>query len=53
MSAGTVALVARVIAHHRVPMAILPLGTANNIALTLGIDAPIDELIERWQEGRT
>ncbi len=27
---GTVALVARAIARHRVPMAILPLGTANN-----------------------
>jgi diacylglycerol kinase (ATP) len=47
---GTVALVARVIARHRVPMAILPLGAANNIALTLGVDAPVDELIEGWKE---
>jgi diacylglycerol kinase (ATP) len=49
---GTVALVARVIARNRVPMAILPLGTANNIALTLGVDAPVDELIEGWKEAR-
>jgi diacylglycerol kinase (ATP) len=49
---GTVALVARVIARHRVPMAILPLGTANNIALTLGVDAPVDDLIAGWKQAR-
>jgi diacylglycerol kinase (ATP) len=49
---GTVALVARVIAGHRVAMAILPLGTANNIALTLGVDAPVDDLIAGWKQAR-
>jgi diacylglycerol kinase family enzyme len=49
---GTVALVARVIARRHLPMAILPLGTANNIALSLGIDAPLDDLIEGWKEAR-
>jgi diacylglycerol kinase family enzyme len=50
---GTVADVVHVITGRRVPMAILPLGTANNIALTLGIDGPIDDLIEGWKEART
>jgi diacylglycerol kinase (ATP) len=49
---GTVGAVSRAIAHRGVPMAILPLGTANNIALTLGIDAPADELIRGWATAR-
>jgi diacylglycerol kinase family enzyme len=49
---GTVAAVSRTIAHRGVPMAILPLGTANNIALTLGIDAPADDLIRGWTTAR-
>jgi diacylglycerol kinase (ATP) len=50
---GTVAIVARAIAGRGVPMAILPRGTANNIALTLGIEAPIDDLIEGWNTARS
>ena len=43
---GTIATVARVLAGTGVPIAILPLGTANNIALALGMSAtPIPELI--------
>jgi diacylglycerol kinase family enzyme len=41
-------MVARVIAHARSdgpPIAILPLGTANNIANSLGIDGPLDDLL--------
>ena len=49
---GTVGLAARAVAHRGVPMAILPLGTANNIALTLGIEGSIDELIAGWHSGR-
>jgi diacylglycerol kinase family enzyme len=33
---GTVATVAREVARRRVPMAMLPLGTANNVALDFG-----------------
>jgi len=34
------------------PFAILPFGTANNIARMLGFDAPLDELPRRWRNGR-
>jgi len=50
---GTVEVVARAIAGRGVPLAILPLGTANNIALALGIDAPIDDLIRGWSTSGT
>lgn len=49
---GTVAVVARTIIGHQLPLAILPLGTANNIALTLGLDGSIDDLIEAWRAGQ-
>jgi diacylglycerol kinase family enzyme len=45
---GTVASVARAVAGHDTPLAVLPLGTANNIALGLGCVAPMDELIAHW-----
>ena len=45
---GTVAAAARVLAGSKVPLAILPLGTANNIAKSLLVDGPIDSLVERW-----
>jgi diacylglycerol kinase (ATP) len=49
---GTVSAAARVLAGHRVPLAILPIGTANNIAKSLGIDEPMAELIRRWDSAR-
>jgi diacylglycerol kinase family enzyme len=48
---GTVATAARVLAGRTLPLAILPLGTANNIARSLNIDGPLDLLVGAW--GRT
>jgi diacylglycerol kinase family enzyme len=45
---GTVATAARVLAGRKVPLAILPLGTANNIAKSLCGDGPLDALVEGW-----
>jgi diacylglycerol kinase (ATP) len=45
---GTIAKVARRLAGRGVPLAILPSGTANNIARSLGLDASLDSLIARW-----
>jgi diacylglycerol kinase family enzyme len=45
---GTIARVARALAHTGVPMAILPLGTANNIATSLGINGTAEELVATW-----
>lgn len=50
---GTIAKVAKILlAKPEVgsPLAILPIGTANNIALSLGITEPPEALIPRWNE---
>lgn len=47
---GTIAKVAKILLaqpDRGAPMAILPVGTANNIALSLGISGPTEELIKR------
>ena len=47
---GTIAKVAKILLgqpDQGAPMAILPCGTANNIALSLGISGPTEELIQR------
>ena len=50
---GTVTKVARRLIGRDVPIAVLPLGTANNISKTLGIvDMPVTQLIPSWKEGR-
>jgi diacylglycerol kinase (ATP) len=48
---GTVARAGRVLAGGPVPLAILPLGTANNIASGLDIRGDIDQLAARWHDG--
>ena len=45
---GTTAKVAKRIAGLGVPLAILPAGTANNVARSLGLDAPLEDLVARW-----
>jgi diacylglycerol kinase family enzyme len=50
---GTVARVTRRMAGRGVPMALLPSGTANNIARTLGqLERPFEELVRGWESAR-
>ena len=49
---GTVALAARLLARRSIPLAILPLGTANNIAKSAGIEGSIDDIIAGWHTAR-
>ena len=46
---GTIASAAKAVAGSGIPLAILPLGTANNIAKSLGISGALPELIEGWR----
>jgi diacylglycerol kinase family enzyme len=50
---GTIAKVAKILLskpEQGAPLAILPIGTSNNIALSLGITEPPEALIPRWNE---
>ncbi len=50
---GTVARVARRMVGRGVPLALLPSGTANNIARTLGqVERPFEELVRGWDGAR-
>jgi diacylglycerol kinase (ATP) len=50
---GTVAKVTRRMVDRGVPVGLLPSGTANNIARTLGLlERPFEELVKGWQNGR-
>ena len=46
---GTIAHAARLLARRGIPLAILPLGTANNIAKSVGITASTEDLIGGWE----
>ena len=46
---GTVASAGRALAHGRMPLAIVPLGTANNIAASLGINPDPERAIDAWK----
>ena len=43
---------ARALAGSGVPLAVIPLGTANNIARGLGVAGPLPEVVERWKSAR-
>ena len=49
---GTVASMARRLAGTGLPLAILPLGTANNIARSLGIEGSVTDLVHGWHRAR-
>lgn len=48
---GSIKRVAVALAGRGVPMAILPIGTANNIAKSFGILGTMQDLIASWREG--
>lgn len=49
---GTVARVAHRLVGGDVPLAIIPLGTANNIATSLDISGPAAEVAARWERAK-
>jgi diacylglycerol kinase family enzyme len=50
---GTVGQIAKRLLGLRIPIAVIPMGTANNIAKTLGLaDLPLDHWIESWPSAR-
>ncbi len=49
---GTVARVGRALAGTELPLAILPLGTANNIATSLGVSGDVRALADEWGRKR-
>jgi diacylglycerol kinase (ATP) len=51
---GTVGKVVRNLVHQlqtHIPLALLPAGTANNIAGTLGISGEMEEIVDGWKPG--
>src|SRR5262252_9938150 len=50
---GTVAYVFKHMEDYSVPIGVLPLGSANNVARSLGIAGTPAELAEQWRAGHT
>jgi diacylglycerol kinase family enzyme len=48
---GTVSQAASALAGRQIPLAVLPLGTANNTALSLGLQGSMDDLVAGWARG--
>jgi diacylglycerol kinase (ATP) len=48
---GTVSRVSCALAGRHLPLAILPLGTANNTARSLGVDGSVEAVIDSWSAG--
>jgi len=49
---GTVGAAARALAGRGVPLGVMPLGTANNVARSLGIEGGPDEVAATWRTAR-
>jgi diacylglycerol kinase (ATP) len=49
---GTIAKVITQLKNRETRVAILPLGTANNVARAFNITGPIEEVVAGWEEGR-
>ena len=49
---GTIARAGRALTGTTMPLGILPLGTANNIARSLGVTGDVTQIVERWHERR-
>lgn len=49
---GTVAAAARILAKRGMPLALLPMGTANNIATSLGVGKSLDQVIDHWASAK-
>jgi diacylglycerol kinase (ATP) len=49
---GTVADAVRALAGRGLPLAVLPLGTANNIAFSVGLEGSIEQLARGWHDAQ-
>jgi diacylglycerol kinase (ATP) len=50
---GTVGEVASRLLRRGIPLAILPVGTANNLAISMGITGAVDRLVAGWKDAET
>jgi diacylglycerol kinase (ATP) len=49
---GTVAKAILAVSHRHLPLAVLPLGTANNIACALGIEGKPKDVVATWERAK-